>query len=211
MDPRWKSLLNTLSAALLFAVLLPACPEQPEETPPPARARSENEVARVALDGGGLQIRKAGENAFRAWDGTPLEQGDTVRTDLGIASLNFMGSVQVELSNGSELILEGLMQDARGPRLVLGLKTGEVRLNSSADCPIVLKMPHGEVSGTRAFFNAVLELDPDGAYSAVIKAFSPNILVKNQMGSLTLPSWGVLRADETTPPRLLRDLKRPGR
>ncbi|MHC4943199.1 MAG: hypothetical protein ACYTG7_09300 [Planctomycetota bacterium] len=166
----------------------------------------------MAIDGGGLKVRLPEELTFAAWDKkSGLERGTTIQSGIGSASLNFMGSVQVELSKNSVLVLEGEVSSAAGKSYVLGLMKGEVHVNSSADFPIILKMPHAEVSGLHAYFKVKLQRYEEGTYSAVVKAFSPNILVKNRFGMLPLPNWAEVRIDEKEPPRLLKDLRRPGR
>ncbi|MFH2000663.1 MAG: hypothetical protein ABIK28_13360 [Planctomycetota bacterium] len=167
-------------------------------------------VAQIALDGGGLTVRNPGNEDFAPWDGvSSIGQGATLKSGDGIVSMNFMGCVEVQLSQKSELILEGLVQGMAGPLLVLALKEGEVRINSSADYPIRLKMPPGEVTGIRSFFTATLRNTEDGGYSGTIKALSPNVEVKNEFGSLMLDSWGWVKVQESGPPQLLKDLKQP--
>jgi hypothetical protein len=170
------------------------------------------QVARVAIDGGGMMVRLPGELEFAAWDkSSDLGRGTTIRSGLGSVSLNFMGSVQVELSKESELVLEGAVPRGVGKSYVLGLKKGEVHVNSSADFPIELKMPHADVTGLRAFFKVKLTRYEEGTYSAVVKAFSPNISVRNRFGQLPLPNWAEVRVDEKEAPKVLKDLRRPGR
>lgn len=210
--PRPKLVLSGCLAVGIAFLAFFSCSEQVEQRKAPASPGTvQNEVARVAMDGGGMKVRRAGESGFEPWDGkSPLARGCTIRSGQGFVSLNFMGSVQVELSTDSELILEGAVKAGPSRVYVLGLKSGEVRINSSADCPIVLRLPHGEVSGVRSFFSVDLERVEDNTYTAVVKAFSKNIMVKNDLGSMMLPSWGVVRADEKEPPKLLKDLNRRG-
>jgi len=168
----------------------------------------------VAIDGGGLKVRPPGEDRFDPWDGGPLVRGSTLETGPGICSLNFMGSVQVELGKESRLILEGAVpapEALSGRALVLGLSRGSVRINSSADAPVVLLMPHAKVSGVRSYFHAELDRSKEGAYAATVTAFSQGMQVSNDKADLSLPSWGVVRVAEDAPPELVKDLSRPGR
>lgn len=208
----------TARPCLIFLICLSAfslCRCGGEDGPNPGKngpAQTIVPVAQVAMDGGALALRQPGESGFTRWDGkTVIGQGTTIRSGSGIVSLNFMGSIEVQLSKESELILEGAVRTARGPNIVLGLKMGEVRVNSSADCPVILKTPAGEVTGVRSFFTADLRHSKDEGYAATVKALSPNIFVKNNHGSLKLDSWGWVKIDENGPPTMLKDLKRPSR
>jgi hypothetical protein len=158
--------------------------------------------------------RKSGELRFKPWDRKrEIQGGTTLKTRDGIVYLNFMGSVEVQLgSTGqeSELILERPVKEGPIQTYVLGLAKGEVWIHSHADCPIVLKMPHGEVrGGSGAYFRVYnLERDKEGKYRAFVQISSPNVTVTNPMGSVSLPAWGLVRVDETQGPFVLQDKKR---
>lgn len=164
-------------------------------------------VARLSLPGVGLEIRKAGKLVFTPWAGEgTFAKGTTIRSRDRIVTLTFMGSVEVQLGTESELILEGLVKSKRGIGYVLGLKKGEVMINSYADYPLSCTMPHAEVRGSQgAYFRVKMERDRAGSYCAHVDVLSQtNLVVTNEFGSLPLNTWGKVRVDEKEPPVLIK-------
>lgn len=165
-------------------------------------------VATVQLPQQGFEVRKAGELDFEPWkDGMKLTAGATIRTRANDSvSLTFMRNIQVQLgkTDQSELILEGAAKDGQGKSYLLGLKKGDVWIQSYADEPVVLKMPHAEVRGKGVYFTAHLDRREDGAYVAEVNALSLNVFVSNAHGALQAEQFGNIRVDETEPPVFLK-------
>jgi hypothetical protein len=190
-------------AAGLAALLSAGCPCK-ESTPAPDREI----VAEVEPMSQGFEVRRAGELDFEPWkDGMKLTAGMTIRTRANDSvSLLFMRNIQVQLgkTDPSELILEGALEDGQGKAYLLGLKEGDVWVQSYADEPIVLKMPHAEVRGRGVYFTVHLERREDGTYVAEVNALSLNVFVSNAHGTLQATQFGNIRADETEPPVFLK-------
>lgn len=206
--------LGILALLAITALCLVACPDDGNAVKEPDQ---EPAVAQIVMPSGRVTVRSPDATEF-----TPLGKANTVTrgTTLnckdGIVTLNFMGCVQVQLgekTKESELILEGACLTESGKEYVLGLTKGEVRVDSSADCPVVLKLPHGEVRGSAgAFFYLRLTRYTEGRYTAVIQAMSKdNIMVSNDFGRVTLPYWSTLRLNEDEPPTVVKELKPPER
>ena len=205
-------LLQRVPAILLFLTPLfltawpdrkPAPPPRPEEKP----------VARITLPCTGLEIRPAGEQAFRPWtpDAPDLLRGTTLRIGAGeTVSLNFVQNVQIQLGRSvkSKLILEGPVDTPEGRVLLLGLEQGDLWIQSYADEPVVLEMPHARVQGRQCYFTVEARRGEEGEYTARVKALSRNITVSNDFGSITLTDFREVRVDEEGPPTVLGPMGR---
>jgi len=202
------------AAVLLW--LLCACPGGPGGGGGPPERGTGKGIAKVSITGGKMEIRMAGETAFEPWNGKgEVTPGTTIRSSNGVVYLNIMGCVQAQMggtSGQSVLIFEGPVRENNRDLFVLGLKQGELRINSSADRQVVVKMPHGEVRGdSGAYFHIDIEQDKDGLCTAVLKALSRNnITVKNGYGSLLAPYWANIRIDESKAPVVLKEDRRRG-
>lgn len=200
-----------LAGAILAIGLAAGCPSR---KPAPSSRPERTGVARITLPCAGLAVRMPGEHAFRPWkEGLDLPRGATVRVEAGeTASLNFMRNVQVQLGKSEEsvLILEGPVEAPPGKILLLGLKQGDLWIQSYADEPVVVEMPHATVQGRQCYFTVELRRGEDGEHAAFVKALSRNLAVSNRFGSVTLPDFGEVRVDEEGPPAVLKPLPRKG-
>jgi hypothetical protein len=185
-----------------------ACSKVEDQAATPPKA-SLPPVAQISMDGGGFDLRMPGEVVFKPHTGRiSLCRGSTIRSRQGLITLNFLGSVPVQLGEQgvSEVILEGPVETDRGKEIVLGLKQGDIRVNSEADYPLVLKMPHAEVRGLKSYIQVWgLKRNEYGGYRANVKSLSTNeVLVSNAHGSINLSYFGVVRVDDQSPPALLK-------
>jgi len=154
----------------------------------------------------GLKVRKQGELEFKLWnENEPLPRGATIRSELGTVTIDFMNSVKISLSINSELILEGAINCDKGKELVLGLKKGEVLIHSSAGCPLVVKMPHGEVrGGTDAYFRIKDLHRSKLGYGAMVESICTRALtVANRKGVVQTKNFCKVRLNETEPPKII--------
>jgi hypothetical protein len=169
-------------------------------------------VAQIRL-GTDVRVKQPGERNFTPWkQGMVLKRGVTLNIPNGIASFLFMNNVEVQLGDGAkecEIILEGPVGSGPAQTLVMGLKKGEVRVNSHADQPVALMLPHGRVQGMQAYFKVDLERDRRGGYRAKVQSFSPNVTVANEFGTVEIPYWGVVRMDDQGPPTVIRQVQQP--
>jgi hypothetical protein len=204
--------MRSLGILGIVALCIVGCPDADETGNEPGQ---ESAVARIVMPSGKIEVRRPDTLEFTPLGtATTVTRGTTLNCKGGIVTLNFMGCVQVQLgekTRESELILEGPSPSATGTEYVLGLTKGEVRIDSSSDCPVVLKLPHGQVhGGPGAFFYARLSRYREGRYTAVIQAMSKdNILVSNDFGSVTLPYWSTLRLNEEEAPTIVKQMKDP--
>ena len=199
--------LAVLGLLLLLTSLIPGCGDDQPVTPA-ADPAPNREVARIAMDGGTFLWRPVGATRFEPWKGGhSLPRGATIRTQLGSVMLNFMNTVQVQLYEHSELILQGDV----GKELVLGLKKGKVLIHSTADPPVVVKMPHGEVRGIRPYVEiSGLERGKRGYTARVKSLVTSRIVVANIHEAIDCPPFAVVHLDEERAPRVIRQERRPG-
>lgn len=170
----------------------------------------ESAVAVVALEGIPISVRKAGETEFaRIADLRLIEAGTTIRTVRDWLSLNVVRAIQVQLSPLTEVLVIGPEKRSGRDMIVLGLQSGQVRVNAIAyDKPVLLDTPLATVTGTRGHFTATIAFK-DGAPSLEVEALTRGIVLTNDEGSLPLPLMGLGFVEEFTAPRLLP--RPPGR
>lgn len=200
----------------LAALVFFACPDGGDSPKDELNSlTAETSVAQIMLKGDDFKVRLPGEVVFEPWKkeyGPYLPRGVTVQSGSSLATFNFMRSVTIQLSPNSVLILQGAVDASRRREFVLGLQEGEVWVDSRADYPLVVKMPHGEARGMRSVIRIEnMRWDAKGGHRATVHALSTNVTVSNDHGRLTLPNFGFVRLAEGEPPALLQERGPGGR